>query len=99
MLTWAVVFTTYLCPGAIKVLGISIQLASLPDSLKPALAVVGACQARPAVELYDPARLREARARVLALGKPAQIYPIQDGVAVGDPFVEWSTAATFKESQ
>ncbi len=94
----AVAFTAYLCPGALTLLGFQIQLARLPESAKPALALVGVCQARPALELYDPARAGEARARVAALGKPAQMYVVTDGAEVGPPLVDWPTAPTFKET-
>ena len=93
-----VVFVAYLCPGAVTLLGINLQLAKLPDSIKPALAVVGACEARPTLELYDPAQFNKARARVAQLGKPAQLYEVQNGVTVGPPLVEWPTAPKFKET-
>jgi len=95
----AVVFTAYLCPGAFTVLGINIPLAKAPESAKPALALVGVCEARPTLELYDPAQFNKARARVAQLGKPAQMYPVtHNGVTVGSPLVEWPTAPKFKET-
>lgn len=93
----AVVFTLWLCPGSFAVLGMPVQLARLPDAAKPALGFLGACQARPTVELYDPARAAEARRRVLALGKPAQMFACE-GVVCGPALVDWSTVATFKET-
>lgn len=93
-----VVFTAYLCPGAFTVLGISIPLAKAPESAKPALALVGVCEPRPTLELYDPAQFNKARARVAQLGKPAQMYEVQNGVTVGPPLVEWPTAPKFKET-
>lgn len=93
----AVAFTLYICPGEVTLLGIKIPLARAPQSAKPALAVAGICTAQPALELYDPARAGAARARVLALGKPAQLYEVRNGVQVGPPLVEYPTAATFKE--
>lgn len=98
MTVLAVAFTAYLCPGAFTLLGFSVPLAKFPDSAKPALAVAGVCEARPTFELYDPARAPAARARVLALGKPAQLYEVRGGVAVGPPLVEWPTVPKFKEA-
>lgn len=97
MTAWAVAFTLWLCPGAISVLGFSVPMVRLPDSLKPALGAVGACQAMPTVELYDPARKAAARARVLALGQPAQLYQVH-GVKVGPSAVDWKTTAIIKEN-
>lgn len=98
MTSLAVAFTAYLCPGAITLLGFQIQLARLPESAKPALALVGVCEPRPTLELYDPAQFNKARARVAQLGKPAQLYEVQNGVTVGPPLVEWPTAPKFKET-
>ena len=92
----AVAFIVWTCPGSVTVLGFSIPLAKFPDSAKPALGAFGICEGRPAVELYDPAQAAKARARVLALGKPSQLYPV-DGVTVGAPLVEDKTTATIKE--
>lgn len=97
MTTLAVAFTLYLCPGNVTLLGIQIPLAKLPSSAKPALAVVGVCEARPALELYDPARAAEARARVRAIGKPAQPYQIV-GATISEPLVDWQTIAVIKET-
>lgn len=94
----AVVFTAYLCPGVVTLLGINIPLAKLPESAKPVLAVVGVCEPRPTLELYDPARTQEARQRVMRLGKPAQLYQIAGGITVGEPLVEWKTFAAIKET-
>lgn len=94
----AVVFTAYLCPGTVTILGVGIPLARLPESAKPALAVAGVCEARPTLELYDPARSGGAHARVLALGKPAQMYALTQGVKISPPLVEWKTAADIKET-
>lgn len=94
----ALVFTAYLCPGTVSILGIGIPLAKLPESAKPALAVAGVCEPRPSLELYDPARTEEARQRVMRLGKPAQLYPVTNGVIVGEPLVEWKTFASIKET-
>lgn len=98
MTTLAVAFTLYLCPGAVTFLGFNLQLARLPESVKPALAVVGVCEARPTFELYDPAQFNKARARVAQLGKPAQLYAIQSCMNPGPPLVEWPTAPKFKET-
>lgn len=97
MTAWAVAFTVWLCPGVVTILGFAVPLARLPASLKPALGAVGACQAVAAFELYDPARQAAARARVLVLGAPAQLYAVH-GVEVGPPLVAWTTAAAFKET-
>lgn len=97
MTAWGVAFTLWLCPGVITVLGFSVPLVKLPASLKPALGVVGACQAVPTFELYDPAREAAARARVLALGAPAQLYPVH-GLSMDGPAVSWTTSAVFKET-
>ncbi len=90
-----VAFTVYICPGTVTFLGFAIPLSRFPDSAKPAMAVAGVCEARPALEVYDPARAAAARARVVALGKPAQLYAV-DGVVVGSPLVDWKTEAAFK---
>ena len=97
MTVLAVAFTLYLCPGTFTILGVGIPLARLPEAAKPAMAVAGVCEARPTLELYDPARAGAARARVIAIGKPAQLYAIKNGVTVGPPLVAWPTAPTFKE--
>lgn len=94
----AVAFTLYLCPGTFTFLGFQIPLAKLPASAKPALAVAGVCQAQPALELFDPARADAARARVLVLGHPAQLYKVEDAAVVGPPLVEWKTVPAFKET-
>ena len=93
----AVAFTIWTCPGAVTVLGIQIPLARLPEAAKPALGAVGVCQARPVLELYDPARAEAARARVRELGRPAQLYQIE-GIHVGAPLVDWKTVAEIKET-
>lgn len=84
----ALVFTAYSCPGLVS---------WLPAVAKPALALVGVCKAKPAVELYDPARAAAARARVRALGAPAQLYPV-DGLRIGDALVDWQLVASIKEN-
>lgn len=94
----AVVFNAFLCPGSVVLLGISIPLAKLPESAKPALAVAGICETRPTMELFDPAQFNKARARVAQLGKPAQLYQVQNGVTVGPPLVDWPTDPKFKET-
>ncbi len=94
----AVAFTAYLCPGNFTVLGINIPLAKAPESAKPALAVAGICEARPTFELYDPAQFNKAHARVAQLGKPAQLYEVRNGVAVGPSLVTWPTDPKFKET-
>lgn len=93
----AVAFTVWLCPGTLTVLGFSVPLIKIPASALPALGAIGVCTARPVVELYDPARAAAARARVLELGAPAQIYPVH-GVVVGPPLVDWKTTAIIKET-
>ncbi len=98
MISFAVTFITYMCPGTIAFLGFNVALARLPESAKPALAVAGVCEAVPTVELYDTARYADARARVLSLGKPARLQEC-DGVLCGKSLVTWSSEATFKERQ
>lgn len=98
MISLAVAFTAYLCPGSVTLLGISIPLAKLPESAKPALAVAGICEPRPAFELYDPAQFNKARARVAQLGRPTQLYAVRNGIEVGPPLVEWPKDPKFKET-
>lgn len=95
----AVVFTAYLCPGTWAVLGMKIPLSKAPESVKPALAVIGVCEGRPTLETYDPVQFNKARARVAQLGRPAQMYQVtHNGVTVGPPLVDWPTAPEFKET-
>lgn len=93
-----VAFVVWTCPGTVRLLGIPIPLASLPDAAKPRLGALGICQGRPALEAWDPAREAEARQRVLALGEPAQMYLCR-GAKCGPPMVEWGVEAKFKEAR
>lgn len=73
MSTLMVTWTAYLCVGAVRILGVPVPLARFPDSLKPLMAVAGACRAQHRHEVYDPARAPEAWARLAELGPAATL--------------------------
>lgn len=73
MSTLMVTWTAYLCVGAVRILGVSVPLASFPDKLKPLMAVAGACRPQHRHEVYDPARAPEAWTRLAELGPAATL--------------------------
>lgn len=83
---YCVAFIAWVCPGGML------------SSLWPAAARPLVCEARPAVEFYDPARRFAARRRVEDLGRPAQLYACR-GTRCGPPLVYWSTLPQFTEDK
>jgi hypothetical protein len=81
----AVVWTAYSCAGGASCGKI------IPPAVQPYI-----CHASPTLELYDPARARQARARVAALGAPAALIPCH-GIVCGAPLSMWSTNVSFRE--
>lgn len=96
MILYAVGWTGYVCAGAMTVLGFRVPLASLPAALHPALAAAGACRAQARFETYDPARRRDAEARVRALGQAATFFRCDPWRCREIP-VQWRTEAQFEE--
>jgi hypothetical protein len=71
--------TAWICPGAIKVLGVAISLASFPEAVKVAMGAAGICAPQPTIEVYDPARKAVALGRLLELGHGGDLLSCRIG--------------------
>lgn len=66
---WSELLTIgFVCAGSIRILGIGIPLVSVPPTLHPLLAAVGACRAEPRSEIFTREADAHKRARELGCG-------------------------------